>query len=388
MTIGLTAIDQFLKNLDTKARYYAVTVLLPTLTRSQLEKIDEKLERLIDKKYVEQETSILYDYREVKGNHYAYIKRIGKEYFNIYLGVMRFRAGRVYKITHKTENKYKIVRSLGLERRGVKTYLKIEFIYPESAIRSYLFYDPTLDVPRRPQTTDLEGIDEQITQGDREVILSTPEQDFLTKKSYQRLSNSREDWSAIFVKKDWTVEEIKDPNKSPLAPEQSRNSSKHSITEPYKDIPVLLPNKKQVPISQPPESLYKKKTVQPKQEITSIEVNRNFAYQVEVYLQQWAVFSQILPNSPQWQLIVEANTHKLIEQAANRTIIEYETTSRRLSAKSVRTLYNLLYGTISNVASNKFVPKEQQALAQRWILKLQNPPLANEQELLAFIFSL
>lgn len=385
MTIGSTTIDQFLKNLDTKARYYAVTVLLPTLTRSQLEKIDEKLEKLIDKKFLEQETSILYDFREVKGNYYAYIKRIGKEYPNIYLGVMRFRAGKVYKITHRTENKQKIVRGLGLEQRGVKTYLKIEFIYPESAIRSYLFYDPTLDVPRRPQTTDIEGIDEEMTQGDRQVILSTPEQ-FLAKRFYQRTINSREDWSAIFVKKDWIVEEIRDINKLPLSLEQSRSSSGGS-TEPYKNISLPLPNKKQIPISQP-ENLYKKKAIQSKQAIASIEVNKNFAHQVELYLQQWAVFSQLLPNNTQWQLVVEANTHKLIERVGNRTVIEYETTSRRLSAKSVRTLYSLLYEIISNVASNKFVQQDQQSLAQRWLVKLQNPPLANEQQLLAFIFSL
>lgn len=385
MTLGLTAIDEFLKNLDNKARYYVVDMLLPTLARWQLEKVNEKSEKLIGNILLEQETSYLYDIREVNSNYYAYIKRMGREYPNLYLGVMRFRKGKTYRITHKTNGKEKIVRGLGLEQKGVKTYLKIEFLYPDPVIRSYLFYDPTLDIPRRPQTTDVERVEEDMTEGDRQVVLSTPEQNLLGlgEKPARRAIAPREDWSAIFVKKDWVVEEIKEADTK-----RSGHSSKINSSESSNNIPLPLPSKNQIPVSRPPENLYKKKTVQQKQGLASIQVGKNFSHQVELYLQQWATFSQILPNNPQWELLVEPNVHRLIDQLSKRTIVEYERNSQRLSAKSVRVLHTLLFEIISNVASSNLVPKEQQSLAQRWLLQLRNPPLVNEQELLAFIFNL
>lgn len=389
MSLGLTAIDEFLKNLDNKARYYVVDMLLPTLARWQLEKVNEKSEKLIGNILLEQETSYLYDIREVNSNYYAYIKRMGREYPNLYLGVMRFRKGKTYRITHKTNGKEKIVRGLGLEQKGVKTYLKIEFLYPEPAIRSYLFYDPTLDIPRRPQTTDVERVEEDMTEGDRQMVLSTPEQNLLGlgEKPSRRAIAPREEWSAIFVKKDWVVEEIKEAATARSPIERSQSDRINSL-ESSNDIPLPLPSKKQIPISRPPENLYKKKTVQQRQELASIQVGRNFSHQVELYLQQWATFSQILPNNPQWELLIESNVHKLIDNLSKRTIVEYERNSQRLSAKSVRVLHTLLFETISNVASSNLVTRDQQSLAQRWLLQLRNPPLVNEQELLAFIFNL
>ena len=231
MTISLPALDQFLSNLDNKAQYYVVTRLLPTLTRWQLEKINEKSEQLAENILSEQENSFLYDIRGVNNNYYAYIKRMGREYPNLYLGVMRFRQGKTYRITHKTNGKEKIVRGLGLEQKGIKTYLKIEFIYPEAAIYSYLFYDPTLDVPRLPQQSDIEGNDENMTAGDRQAVLFTPEQNMWREKSYRRTVTSREDWSAIFLKKDWIVEEIEatDGARPSVARSRSAESNLHKV---------------------------------------------------------------------------------------------------------------------------------------------------------------
>ena len=107
-----------------------------------------------------------------------------------------------------------------------------------------------------------------------------------------------------------------------------------------------------------------------------------------MYLQQWAAFTKLLPNNTQWQLGVETKSLKLLDQSNNRVIVEYDRASQRLSAKSVRVLHALLFETISNVASSKLVPKEQQSLAQRWLVQLRNPPFDREQELLAFIFNL
>lgn len=393
MSLGLTAIDNFLDSLDNKARYYIVNKLLPTLAYWQLEKIDEKSEQLIKNIEREQENSFLYDIREVNSNYYAYIKRMGREYPNLYLGVMRFRQGKTYKITHKINSKEKIVRGLGLEQKGTKTYLKIEFIYPEAAIRSYLFYDPTLDVPRLPQQSDIERAEENIAAGDHQAILSTPEQDIWGEKSYPRVNVSREDWSAIFIKKDWLVEEIKVADGEFPSVKRSRSAdesylSKVGSIESPNDIPLPLPNKKQIPVSRPPENLHKKKAIQPRQESVSIQVGKNFSQQVEIYLQQWATFTRLLPNNPQWQSVVEPSLHKLVDQVNNRVIVEYNRNSQRLSAKSVRVLHALLFEAISNVARSKLVTKEQQSLAQKWLLQLRNPPFEQEQELLAFIFNL
>lgn len=385
MTLGLTAIDQFLDSLDNKARYYIVNKLLPTLARWQLEKINEKSEQLIENILSEQENSFLYDIREVNNNYYAYVKRMGREYPNLYLGVMRFRQGKIYRITHKTKGKEKIVRGLGLEQKGIKTYLKIEFIYPEAAVCSYLFYDPTLDVPRLPQQSDIEGNDENIAAGDRQAILSTPEQNLWGEKSYRRAVTSREDWSAIFIKKDWIVEEIDTADGAPPSAKRLRSAEESDLRN---NIPLPLPNKKQIAVSNPPKNLHREKVIQPRQELVSIQVGKNFSQQVEMYLQQWAAFTKLLPNNTQWQLGVETKSLKLLDQSNNRVIVEYDRASQRLSAKSVRVLHALLFETISNVANSKLVPKEQQSLAQRWLVQLRNPPFDREQELLAFIFNL
>ena len=393
MTLGLTAIDQFLDSLDNKASYYVVNKLLSTLVRWQLEKVSEKSEKLIENILLEQENSFLYDIRGVNNNYYAYIKRIGREYPNLYLGVMRFRQGKIYRITHKTKDKEKIVRGLGLEQKGNKTYLKIEFIYPEAAIRSYLFYDPALDVPRLPQQSDIEGNNENIAAGDRQAIISTPEQNIWGDKSYRRAVTSREDWSAIFIKKDWIVEEIETADGASPSVKRSRSAdesapSNISSPQPPDNIPLPLPNKKQIAVSNPPKTLHREKGIQPRQELVSIQVGKNFSLQVEMYLQQWVAFTKLLPNNTQWQLGVETKSLKLLNQSDNKVIVEYDRASQRLSARSVRVLHALLFETISNVANSKLVPKEQQSLAQRWLVQLRNPPFDREQELLTFIFNL
>lgn len=391
MTLGLTAIDHFINNLDPKARYYVVNKLLPTLARWQLEKISEASEQLVADMLLEQESSFLYDIREVNNNHYAYIKRMGREYPNLYLGVMRFRPGKIYRITHKHKPIQKVVRGLGLEQRGVKTYLKIEFLSPEKAVRSYLFYDPNLPVPRIPQQIDVEGVSENIVE-DRQVVTSTLEQNVSSEK-YQLPMTPREDWSAIFIKKDWVVEEVTKVDKSALPAKQTQGKEeahqrKVRDANSYSDITLPLPDKKQIPLSHPPENLYKKKAGQPKQELVSIKVGKNFSNQVESYLEQWATLTQLLPNNPQWQLVVENNLYRLIDQYSNRIIIEYDRTSQQLSARSVRVLHSLLLEAVSNVASSQLVTKENQSLAQKWLLQLQAPSLENTQGLLAFIFDL
>lgn len=386
MTVNLAAVDQFIDKLDQKARYYIVNKILPGLAVWQLDKIAESAERLAENISSQKESSFLYDIREVNNNYYAYIKRIGKEYPNIYIGVMRFRQGRTYRITHKHKPIEKIVRGLGLEQKGVKTYLNIEFISPEAEICSYLFYDPNLNIPRSPQQWDIEN--EESLDEDGQVVLSTLEQNI--SRGRRKANTYREDWSAIFVKKDWVVEEITEENKNNLQPKQTLNTAKASEPDSRneKDITLPLPNKKQIPISRPPENLYKKKLIQPKQELVLIRVEKTSSQQVERYLQQWANLIGLLPNNPKWKLVIESNLYKLIDQSSNRVIVEYERTSQRLSARSVRVLHSLLFEAMSNVANSKLVTREQKSLAQRWLLQLQKPPLDDEQELLAFIFNL
>lgn len=381
MTLSSAAIEKLLNDLDQKERYYLVNRFLHTLSRSQLENVVEKAEDLIANITLEKETSVLFDIREINKNHYAYIKRLGQEYPNIYLGVMRFKKGKTYKITHKTKDVEKIVRGQGLEQKGLKTYLKIEFLSPEQVTRSYLFYDGTLDIPRLPQKIDVEKLNENLGEN-QPMILSTPEQSLSTETQYKRTVAPREDWSAIFLKKDWIVEEIG----------ESPETSKH-LKQPLENVRLsTLPEKHQLARSRPPENLYKKKIIPTQQgektrtEQSFVQVSKNFSAQVELYLQQWANFSQLLPNNPQWHVTAEAQKVTLSDRLSNRIIVEYERKSQRLSANSWL-LHSLLEQIVSNVASSKLVTGEQKSLAQKWLLRLQNPPEDNKA-LLAFIFNL
>ena len=115
---------------------------------------------------------------------------------------MRFENGKTYKVTHKKMDVKYIVRGLGLEQEGLKTYLKIEFLHPEKIINKYLFYDSALEIPRLPQQIDVEKLNENIASINEQVVAPNLEQDLLDSNRYKSTITPRKDWSAIFLKKE------------------------------------------------------------------------------------------------------------------------------------------------------------------------------------------
>jgi hypothetical protein len=162
MTLTSTDLEQLVKNLDSKERFYLADRLLSTLTSTQLLSLVDQAYRVLKDLKLNKETSALFETRKINNSNYAYIKRLGQEYPNLYLGTMRFIKGKTYRITHKFSDTNFVVRSLGLEQEGQKTYINIEFLAPEQVVRKYLFYDRSLDIPRIPQQIDIEKLDENI----------------------------------------------------------------------------------------------------------------------------------------------------------------------------------------------------------------------------------
>lgn len=393
-------IDNLDKNLDKKEKYYVINKFISALTLSQVESLLDKLEQIQADLILEKETSALFDIRlDAHNNSYAYLKRLGKDYPNLYLGPIYFKEGTIYKLINKHTNAQKVIRSLGLEQRGLQTYLKIEFLSPQKEVREYLFYDKDLSLPRIPQKIDLEKIEENLSEGDKQIFFSNIGHNISNINKYKNIVQPREDWSAIFVKKDWQVEEIREsvsfssttdlkvneidqPKKNNLAIDNTSNTK-----SPY---PNNLTTKQVVTTSH--ENLYKKKSpkqsLQTKQIQFSVQVGNYFHAQVESYLHQWTRLSQVLPNNPQLSLLVETNRLVLSNLSNNKILVEYDRKLRRLNAKSPRLLYSLLYEIVSNVAINNFIPSEQRSLGQKWLSHLQNPPLHDNQILLASMFDL
>lgn len=388
------------KNLDKKEKYHVISKLISALTLSQVESLLDKLEQKQADLILEKETSALFDIRlAANNNSYAYLKRLGKEYPNLYLGPIYFKQGTVYKLTNKHTNAQKVIRSLGLEQRGLQTYLKIEFLLPQKEVREYLFYDADLTLPRIPQKIDLEKIEENLSEGDKHIFFSNIEKNISNINKYKSIIQPREDWSAIFLKKDWQVEEIRESVNSSSTIDLKVNEidqlkknklivdNTSNTNSPYLS---NLTNKQVVTTSHENSSNKKspKQSLQTKKIQFSVQVGNYFHTQVESYLHQWTRLSQILPNNPQLSLLVEANRLVLSNLSNNKILVEYDRKLRRLNAKSPRLLYSLVYEIVSNVAINNFIPSEQRSLGQKWLSHLQNPPLHDNKILLASMFDL
>ncbi len=387
MPLSSKAIEQFLNDLDQKGRFYLADRILSTLNRSQAESLLDKLERIIADSILEKDTSVLFDIRKIGNCHYAYIKRLGKEYPNLYLGVMRFQKGKTYKITHKLSATEYVVRGLGLEQEGVKTYLKIEFLSPEQVIRRYLFYDGSLDLPRVPQQIDMDQLSDNLSTGGQQVSFLTPEQVISTENNYKNTVTPRKDWSAIFLKKDWVLEEIQEQN-SELSLEPKVTNFKKIDT---KESSLTSLKSKELNSSRTTEKIFKGNFPQSAQKLSTetsvIEVRKNFSAQVEKYLQQWANFSQLIPTNSTCHLLEESR--KIVfSDTSSKVTVEYDRTARRLTVSDPRLLHSLILDIVSKVATNKLVSPQQQSSARQWLLHLQNPPLKENKELLAFIFHL
>ena len=173
MAFNSTAIEELVSELESKERFYLADRLLLTLNTSQLMSLIDQAEKLIKDFKINKESSALFDIRKIGSSRYAYIKRLGQDYPNLYLGLMRFEKGKTYKVTHKKMDVKYIVRGLGLEQEGLKTYLRIEFLHPEKIINKYLFYDSALEIPRLPQQIDVEKLNENIAAIDEQVVSYT-----------------------------------------------------------------------------------------------------------------------------------------------------------------------------------------------------------------------
>lgn len=379
MTLTSTDVEQLVKDLDSKERFYLADRLLSTLTTTQLLSLIDQAERLIKHLKSEKQTSVLFDIRKINNSNYAYIKRLGQEYPNLYLGLMRFIKGKTYKITHKLTDTEFVVRGLGLEQEGLKTYLKIEFLQPEEGIRKYLFYDASLEVPRLPQQIDIEKFNENITSTEEQAGIFRIEQGILESNKFKNTITPRKDWSAIFIKKDWIVEEIKEEQTNAPPKIKPTEYVRPIEKEPIKSVrPVTKFSKQNIPQEGQP-SIAEQATVQ---------VGKSFVAGVEKSLQQWVKFSQMIPGNYSWQLSDDTKQIVLRDSSNEKVIVVYNRNSRRLSANSPRLLHTMLVTIVSKVSTNKLVPISQQSLAQKWLLNLQNPPLQDEKVLLAFLFNL
>lgn len=415
---------KLITNLDAKKRYYLASKVIQNLTSSQIENLLDRAEKLRES-LISGDTSVLLEIREVNKRYYIYRKRLGKEYKTLYLGVVSFKQDIIYKLTNKETRRQKVIRWLGLEQKGLQTYLKIEFLYPEKVIRNYLFYDGNLALPQSPQQVDIEKVRENLIEGDRRVSIFSMEQNTSDEDRFKNIINPREDWSAIFVKNDWRIERVNDfqnitnPTIKEVQPEKLKQKSKkikegHNTNLTPQDARLKanttqtpkskvdnrdrnnrnLPDnleKKQIPPTPLPENLYKKKVVrqpeQVQQEFFFVAVKSHFTAQVETYLYQWAKLSQLLPKNPPLSLVVEPQ-RLVLSDVNQKILVEYDRKLHRLSAKSPRLVYSLLHEIISNVAINTFIPAEQRALGQKWLAHLQKRLLQDEQMLLTSIFDL
>lgn len=388
MAFNSTAIEELVSELESKERFYLADRLLSTLNTSQLMSLIDQAERLVKDLKLNKESSALFDIRKIGSSRYAYIKRLGQDYPNLYLGLMRFEKGKTYRITHKKMDVKYVVQGLGLEQEGLKTYLKIEFLHPEKIINKYLFYDSALEIPRLPQQVDVEKLNENIASIDEQVVSYTLERGLIDTNSYKSTVTPRKNWSAIFIKKDWIVEEIE--NSTDIS--SNTKQAKISTTPKFKTAECTLPVEKKLSSTRPIAKLSKGSTSHEVQKLKTeqamVQVSINFTVTVEKYLQQWTKFSEMIPNNYSLQLSDESQQLILRDSSDNKVILIYDRTSRRLSAFAPRLLHTMLIKIVSRVATNKLIPVSQQSLAQKWLLNLQNPPLHDDTVLLAFLFNL
>lgn len=389
MALNSTAIEELVSNLESKERFYLADRLLSTLNTSQLLSLIDQAERLIKDLKIKKEGSVLFDIRKIGNSRYAYIKRLGQDYPNLYLGLMRFEKGKTYRITHKkTDAEYR-VRGLGLEQEGLKTYLKIEFLYPEEIINKYLFYDGSLEIPRLPQQIDVEKLNENIASINEQVVAPNLEQNLLDSNRYKSTITPRKDWSAIFIKKDWKVEEIENSTNNSSTTKQAKISA---IPKP-KTAEHTLPVEKQqlsyvLPVTKLSKEDISQKVQRLKREQATVQVSKNFVVTVEKFLQQWTKLSQIIPDNYFLELSNESQKLILRCSSDDKALVVYDRNSRILSAFSPRLLHTMLVKIVSTVATSKLVTIAQQSLAEKWLLNLQNPPLQDDTMLLAFLFNL
>lgn len=332
--------------LNRKARYRVVVRLLRTLDSEQLEQLSQTLENTLTDAILEEEAALesyaKFLYKDINNNFYAYIQHWGeKMYWNHYIGPMRFMPGKKYKLTHKKTGEVQILEGLGLYRDGEQVYMKLKHLTPIEQEQNYLFYDPTLRFPRRPQEDCID---------------------------------------IAFSKKEWRIdvmeEEASDEEEEELEQEQQPTATIEE-SKPRKkissDLNLPLPN----PL----------KTPQPKKSKGLVRVKRNLIPQIKGYLEQWKMLNQMVSSTSQWKLIEHPEGFVLCNQA-EEVIVEFNSVSHLLSTKSAQALHSWLKEIMLAVTNSKLITEQNKVVANQWMSRFNHAPLEDSNKLLAYLFNL
>lgn len=132
-------------------RFTLIKKLILGLKVTQLKELQSALDRELTDAILEEEKGAKIEYKFVNNNFYAYIEKWGREDPEApYLGRMDFLPGVKYNVISKETNKVETVVGLGLERKDDQLLLKNLELLPYPGIKSYVFYDANLLLPRNP----------------------------------------------------------------------------------------------------------------------------------------------------------------------------------------------------------------------------------------------
>lgn len=346
-TTSTRLIDLVLE-LEKADRLHVVWRLIPTLDSVNLNKlllfVEQTLEtvQLAEDEALEEKAK--FEYKEIiskeKLYYYGCIRQWGRELRNEHVGPVRFLPGIKYRLTHKSQERFELLIGLGLYRDGEQVYLKIQHLLPKIEVKSYLFYDPSLRFPRRPQK---EGID------------------------------------VIYSKKEWNVECLG------IAQDNELKEAPASVLPNY--IFEKFRKRENVNYQQSQEKINLTNDLQQQKQWSAVQVRKIFATQVETYLDQWEMLSQALPDNQQLNLI-RSGERIVISNQHGEILLEYNTKSQILKTQSVYALLTCLQNITLTVTSSTLVTLKQQTIASRWLAKLQTAPLENKTQLLAYFFDL
>ena len=99
------------------------------------------------------------------------------------------------------------------------------------------------------------------------------------------------------------------------------------------------------------------------------------------------MLSGAIPTNPQWKLVQHAEGLALCNQD-QEVVVELNTSSQLLMARSAHALLTWLQEIMLAVASSKLVNEQQRTFASRWLPKLSCAPLDDNNRLLAHLFNL
>lgn len=356
--------------LEEKDRLQIMLKLFPTLKSSSVERLLEIGEQILADILLNEEKTLehqaKFEYKEVKGGFYAYLRDWGGEKHNSYLGPMRFMPGYKYNLTHRLRKTVITLVSLGLYREEEKIYLMLQQLTPVFETQSYLYYDKN-DVenyPRRPQIS-LENLFSK-----RKWVI----------ECLGPIEAGAETQKTFLVSGVPTIEKLK--SLEPIY--QSNETKKSSVPSAITDVKQVqkterLAAKRIVPI---PMETPRNRKVQ-----SVVQVKKNFIPGVIKILEQWEELSQAIPSSPQWKIARNGDGVALCNQAGD-IVVQYDNSSQALVALSAHSLLAWLREIMFAVASSKMVSQHQQSIAERWLPRLECAPKQDGAELLAHLFNL